>query len=327
MKGTRVAIDLAKGVFQAVLAEGRSKIIWKARWRRSQVLKKMAELERCVVVMEACAGSHYWAREIGKLGHEVLVVPAHRVTPYRQGQKNDVTDALAILEASYRAELKPVPVKSEMQQALQAAYVIRRRLINNRTALSNQIRGLLGEFGYVLPRGLSTLRRRLPALIEQLDGHLAAMMHDQYEELRELDERINAATRRLKQMAMHNEHSRRLMTLPGIGPITAVLLAAHCCPQAYKNGRGYSAVLGLVPGQHSSGDRIRLSKITRTGNQEVRVLLIHGGRSVVRCCDRHDDPICRFARQVRDRRGKNIAAVAVANKLARQAWAELRAAA
>lgn len=327
MKGTRLAVDLAKGVFQAVLADGRSKIVWKARWRRHQVLKKVARLEPCVVVMEACGSSHYWAREIGRLGHEVVLIPAHRVKAYRQGQKNDLTDALAILEASYRADLKPVPVKSESQQELHAIYMIRRRLIGNRTALANQIRGLLGEFGHVLPKGLSTLRRRLPELLEALDGYLAVMMADQYEELRALDERIKQVTRRLEQMAKQDERSRRLMRLPGIGPITAVLLTAHCCPQAYKNGRGYSAVLGLVPGQHSSGDRIRLSPITRSGNQEIRMSLIHGGRSVVRCSDRHDDEISQFARRVRDRRGKNIAAVAVANKLARQAWAELKAAA
>ncbi len=257
----------------------------------------------------------------------MVLIPENRVKAYRQGQKNDVTDALAILEASYRPDLKPVPVKSKAQQEMHTIYVIRRRLIGNRTSLSNQIRGLLGEFGYVLPRGLSTLRRRLPELIEELDSQLAAMMADQYDELRALDERIKQVTRRLEQMAKQDERSRRLMRLPGIGPITAVLLTAHCCPQAYKNGRGYSAVLGLVPGQHSSGDKIRLSSITRTGHQEIRMSLIHGGRSVVRCSDRHDDEISQFARRVRDRRGKNIAAVAVANKLARQAWAELRAAA
>ena len=327
MKGTRLAIDLAKGVFQAVLADGRSKIVWKARWRRHQVLRKVAELERCVVVMEACGSAHYWGREFEKLGHRVVLVPPHHVKPYRQGQKNDVTDALAILEASYRAELKAVPVKSEAQQKLQAVFVVRRRLITQRTALSNQIRGLLAEFGHVLPQGLWTVRRELPALCERLDGDLAALMWSQYEELCELDARIKSVTRRLEQMARSDERSRRLMELPGIGPITAVLLTAHCCPQAYRAGRGYSAVLGLVPGQHSSGDRVRLSRITRMGNQEIRASLIHGGRSVVRYADRREDAISEFARRIRDRRGTNIAAVAVANKLARQAWAELKAAA
>lgn len=327
MKGTRLAIDLAKGVFQAVLADGRSKVVSKQRWRRSEVLKKVARLEPCVVVMEACASAHYWGREFQHLGHEVVLIPPHHVKPYRQGQKNDLTDALAILEASYRADLKPVPVKSEAQQKLQMAYRIRQRLIGNRTALSNQIRGHLAEFGIVLPRGLATVRRQLPAIIETLDADQAAMLWLQYEELVAVDQRIREVTRRLERLARADERSARLMRLPGIGPITAVLLTAHCCPQAYKNGRGYSAVLGLVPGQHSSGDRVKLSRITRTGNQEVRTLLIHGGRSVVRYVDHHDDEISAFARRVRDRRGKNIAAVAVANKLARQAWAELKAAA
>lgn len=327
MKDTRLAIDLAKGVFQGVLASGRSNIVWKQRWRRSQVLKKVAALEPCMVIMEACGSSHYWGREISKLGHQVVLIPAHRVQPYRQGQKNDVTDALAILEASYRAELKPVPVKSERQQRLQSIYVVRRRLLTQRTALSNQIRGLLAEFGYVLPKGLGVVRRELPSLIEGLDEELAWLMRQQYEELCDLDARIKAVTRRLERMVEQDERSRRLLRLPGIGPITAAVLTAHCCPQAYRNGRSYSAVLGLVPRQHSSGNQVRLSSITRTGNQEIRTLLIHGGRSVVRYIGRHDDDITEFARRIRDRRGKNIAAVAVASKLARQAWAELKRAA
>jgi len=202
MKGTRLAIDLAKGVFQAVLADGRSKVVSKQRWRRSEVLKKVARLQPCVVVMEACASAHYWGREFQHLGHEVVLIPPHHVKPYRQGQKNDLTDALAILEASYRADLKPVTVKSEAQQKLQMAYRIRQRLIGNRTALSNQIRGHLAEFGIVLPRGLATVRRQLPALIETLDADQAAMLWLQYEELVAVDQRIREVTRRLGRMSV-----------------------------------------------------------------------------------------------------------------------------
>lgn len=324
MKDRRLAVDIAKGVFQGVLAEGRSKVVWKKRWRRARFLDALAQLAPCLVVIEACGSAHYWAREIRQLGHEVMLLPAHHVKPYRQGQKNDVTDALAILEASYRAQLRPVPVKSEAQQVLQSVYRVRRRLIGQRTALSNQTRGLLGEFGHVFPRGLATLRRELPALLETLDPVLAGLMRDQYEELCALDERIAGLTRQLERMAKADEGCVRLMRLPGIGPITASLLVAHCCPQGYKNGRSYSAVLGLVPRQHSSGERVRLFDLTRTGNTELRMLLIHGGRSVVRRMDHNEDEISRFARGVCARRGKNKAAVAVANKLARQAWAELR---
>ncbi len=324
MKDRRLAIDIAKGVFQGVLAEGRSQVVWKKRWRRARLRSELAQLGPCLVVMEACGSAHYWARELHQLGHEVMLIPAHHVTPYRQGQKNDVTDALAILEASYRAHLRPVPVKSEEQQVLQSVYRVRRRLIGQRTALSNQTRGLLGEFGYVFPQGLASLRRRLPALMDELEPALAALMRGQYEELRALDERIGALTRQLERMARSHEGCVRLMRLPGIGPITATLLMAHCCPQGYKNGRSYSAVLGLVPRQHSSGERVKLSGLTRTGNKELRMLLIHGGRSVVRRMDHNEDEFSRFARGVCERRGKNKAAVAVANKLARQAWAELR---
>ena len=246
-------------------APARSRIESRKRWRRSQLLKGLRELEPCVVVMEACGTAHHWGREIRKLGHEVLLIAAHRVSPYRHGQKNDATDAMAILEASYRADLKPVAVKSEAQQRLQSVYVVRRRLLSHRTALSNQIRGLLAEFGYVLPKGLGVVRRRLPELIEQLHPELARLMRSEYEELSDLDARIDAVTRQLEEMAAANDGCRRLMKLPGIGAITAALLVAHCCPAAYRNGRNYSAVLGLVPRQHSSGDRVRLSRITRTG--------------------------------------------------------------
>lgn len=324
MKGNRVAIDIAKGVFQGVCASSRSKVVWSRRWRRGQVLRALVKLEPCLVVMEACGSAHYWAREIQQLGHAVILLPAHHVKAYRQGQKNDVADALAVLEASYRAELNPVPVKSEAQQKLQVLYVIRRRLIGQRTALSNQTRGLLAEFGVVMARGLSVVRRELPSLLETLDDELSWLMRCQYEELVDLDGRIDVMTKRLQAIAKSREDCRRLMRLPGIGEITAVLLVAHCTPSAYKNGRGYSASLGIVPRQHSSGDRVRLYGMTKTGNSELRMLLIHGGRSVVRYADRHDDAISRWAREVSERRGKNKAAVAVANKLARQAWAELK---
>lgn len=327
MKDIRLGLDIAKGVFQAVLVQDRSQVLWVKRWRREQLLTRVAQVEPCLIVMEACASSNYWGREFRKLGHEVMLLPAHHVSAYRQGQKNDVSDALAILEASYRAQLKAVPVKSEEQQLLQSLYMIRRRLIGQRTSLSNQIRGLLGEFGIVLPKGLSVVRAQLPQLMERLHPILGQMMRELYDELSAVDARVERMSRHLETLCRAHEVSKPLMKLPGIGPVTASLLIAHCTPHSYKNGRSYSAVLGLVPRQHSSGDRVRLYGVTRTGNQELRMLLIHGGRAVVRRMEHNSDPISRFARGVSERRGKNKAAVAVANKLARQAWAELRRAA
>ncbi|MEZ5526283.1 MAG: IS110 family transposase [Gammaproteobacteria bacterium] len=320
-------MDIAKGVFQAVLVQDRSQLVWSKRFRREQLLSRVAQLPKCLIVMEACASAHHWAREFDKLGHHVMLLPAHHVSPYRQGQKNDCTDAMAIVEASYRAQIKAVPMKSEEQQLLQSLYMIRRRLIAQRTSLSNQIRGLLGEFGVALPKGLSVVRRQLPALLEHLQPALRMMMHEQYEELCALDARIDRVSKQLESMCRAHPVSQALMKLPGIGPITASLLIAHCNAGAYRNGRSYSALLGLVPRQHSSGDRVRLYGITRTGNQELRMLLIHGGRAVVRRMEQHEDAISRFARGVSERRGKNKAAVAVANKLARQAWAEIKRAA
>lgn len=327
MHSNRIGLDLAKNVFQAVLVAKQSKVIWSRRWRRGQVLQELAQLEPLLVVMEACGSAHYWAREILALGHTVWLLPPQHVRPYRQGQKNDHADALAIVEASYRANLRPVPVKSEVQQELQAAAQIRRRLMRSRTALVNQTRGILAEFGKIVPQGIAELRKALPGLIEQLRPLLAELVSQQYEELRALDERIAAATRRLERMAKTIPACEQLMALPGIGPITAVALVAHCCPQAYPSGRVYSAVLGLVPRHDGSGERIRLSRLTKAGQSELRTLLIHGGRSVVRTAHRHEDELSRWARGISARRGKNKAAVAVANKLARYAWAELRRAA
>jgi transposase len=324
MHARRIGLDIAKGVFQAVAVEGRSQQLWMRRWRRQQVLAELAQLEPLLVVIEACASSMYWAREIRKLGHEVWLLPPQHVRPYRQGQKNDATDARAIVEASYRAELHPVPIKSEAQQLLQAVGQIRRRLIRSRTALANQTRGVLAEFGVVVPVGLNVLRRQLPALLETLPPPLAALIGPQYQELCAIDARIDAVTKQLERLATADAGCQRLLRLRGIGPITAVALVAHCCPQAYPNGRTYSAVVGVTPRHDGSGERMRLSRITKAGRSELRTLLIHCGRSVVRTASRHDDELSRWAREVAVRRGKNKAAVAVANKLARYAWAELR---
>lgn len=324
MKITRVGMDIAKGVFQAVAVGERSQLVWKRRWRRAQVLTELAKLEPTLVVMEACGSAHYWAREITKLGHRVWLLPPQQVRAYRQGQKDDTNDAFAIVEASYRADLHPVAIKSEEQQELQLLYRVRYRLIRARTALANQTRGALAEFGVVMRCGLRVLRRQLPGLIESLRPALGALMAQQYEELVALDARIATVTKQLERCAAQHEGCRRLMELPGVGPITAVLLVAHCCPQAYRNGRTYAAVLGLVPRHDNSADRIRLSRITKRGQTDLRTLLIHGGRSVVKYAARHEDPLSCWARAVAARRGKNRAAVAVANKLARYAWAELK---
>jgi transposase len=327
MERTRLGLDIAKGVFQAVLVAERSRLVWKRRWRRPQVLSELARLEPTMVLMEACGSAHYWAREIEALGHTVWLLPAQHVCAYRQGQKDDVTDALALVEASYRAELHPVPIKSEAQQELKLVYQVRRRLIQARTTLANQTRGELSEFGIVLPQGLNVLRRQLPTLLSRLRPRVAELMNQQYDELVALDHQIAAVTHTLERLAAEREDCRRLMQLPGIGPITAVLLVAHCCPHAYRNGRRYAAVLGLVPRHDNSADRVRLSRLTKHGQRELRTLLIHGGRSVLKYAARHDDRLSRWALEVAARRGKNRAAVAVANKLARYAWAELKRAA
>lgn len=326
MEITTVGLDLAKKVFHVVGCNQAGKSIKKKKLTRSQVQAFFAQLPPCLVAMEACASAHYWGREIGKLGHEVKLLPPHKVKPYVDGQKNDYNDAAGIAEAATREHIRRVSIKTVEQQDLQSLHRLREGCVKERTALCNKLRGLLAEYGVVLPRGVNQLRTQLPDQLEDAENGLSdalrAWIHRSYQRILLLDEELDYYSRELKQMSQQSEQCRRLEALPGFGPIVASAFVSHISDGSqYQKGRDVSASIGLVPRQHSSGDKSTLLGITKRGNGYLRRLLIHGARSVVQYAQNKTDALSLWINRIVATRGKNKAAVALANKLARIGWA------
>ena len=328
MKITRMGVDLAKNVFQVHGVDRHGKLQVQKRLRRAQMLDWFGKQEPCLIGMEACGSAHHWARELSKLGHEVRLMAPQYVKPYVRGGKNDANDAEAICEAVGRPAMRLVAVKSVEQQSLQAEHRIRARLVRGRTALSNEIRGLLAEFGIVLPPSLGQLRRALPDIVEDgengLCGEFRVLLSELAQELRDLDERLKLYEARLHRRAREDERIQRLLAVEGIGPVVASALVA-CVGEArqFANGRTLAAWLGLTPREHSSGGKQRLGRISKHGDTYVRTLLIHGARAALNAAARKDDARSRWVTALSVRRNKNIATVALANKNARIAWAIL----
>jgi transposase len=323
-----VGLDTAKHVFQVHGADASGRAILRKRLRRSQIPDFFANLPNCVVGIEATQGAHYWSRVIGSFGHEVRLVAPQFVKPYLKGQKNDARDAAAICEAISRPEMHFVPQKSIEQQDLQALHRIRSRLIANRTQLGNQIRGLLAEYGIVLPLHLSQVRQHLPMLFSEdhplLTGFSRELFASLYEELCALDQRIQAMEERIQRVFKNNEQCQRIAAVEGVGPLTATaLVAAVSDGKVFRNGRQFAAWLGLVLRQHSSGDKQRMFGITKRGDPYLRMLLVHGTRSVVyRSAGKTDRRNLWIADKQR-KLGTSKTCVAVANKNARIIWALL----
>ncbi len=276
--------------------------------------------------MEACGSAHYWARELTLLGHDVRLMAPQFVAPYRKNDKNDGNDAEAICEAVGRPHMRFVPVKTLAQQAVLTVHRARQLAVAERTALINQTRGLLAEYGLIIPVGVAALRRAVPGLLEtpELPTLARDVFTDLADRLRALDERITAYDRRVAQVAQQTESAQRLMQVPGVGPITATALVASVGDaRTFKNGRQFAAWVGLVPRQHSSGGTRRLGRITKRGDVYLRTLLIHGARAVLRQLARRTDAISRWVTALQARRGFNKALVALAAKHARIVWALL----
>jgi transposase len=292
------------------------------------VLEFYVQLTPCIVGMEACGGAHYWARELTKLGHTARLMAAQFVNPYRKSGKNDVNDAEAICEAVGRPNMRFVPVKSDEQQAVLMMHRARTLTVSNRTAQVNQIRGLLGEFGLIVPVGIKRLRKQLPDILADAENGLPLLarqiLANLLEEWHHFDERIERYDRELAQLASHSEPAQRLMALDGIGPITATAVVASVGnAQTFKNGRQFAAWLGLTPRQYSSGGTTRLGRITKRGDRYLRMLLVHGARARLRFVDRKTDPKSDWAKRLKERRHVNVAAVALAAKNAGIMWALL----
>lgn len=281
MKITTSGIDVAKSVFQVHGVSERGSVMLRRQIRRSQLLVVFSRLEPCLIGMEACASSHYWARKLTALGHTVRLMAPQFVKPYRKNDKNDGNDAEAICEAVQRPSMRFVPVKSPEQQADLALHRIRRRLMGQRTALINQLRGLLAEYGVVLPQGANQVRSKLPALLEDGSDALpplaVELFRDRYEELVQLEQRVAACDRRVERLYRANPTCQRLGQLEGIGALTATAFVATVAHAAqFKNGRQCAAWLGLVPKQDSTGGKTRLLGISKRGDVYLRTLLVHG---------------------------------------------------
>jgi transposase len=327
MKAARIGLDIAKSVFQIHGVDAHGKAVLKKTLARGEMLAFFANLPACLIGIEACAGSHYWARELIKLGHDARLMAAQFVTPYRKSGKNDANDAEAICEAVGRPHMRFVPVKSEEAQAVLTVHRARALTISERTALVNQVRGLLGEFGIVAGAGIAQARKLLAAIgagERELPFLARETLGDLHDRLRALDERILAYDRKIDALAKQSEPARRLMAIEGIGPITATALVASVGEaRAFKSGREFAAWLGLTPRQNSSGGRTKLGAISKRGDVVLRTLLIHGTRSVLRLTAKRTDAKSRWAEALKERACANVAAVALAAKNARIIWAML----
>lgn len=329
MKITTVGFDLAKNVFHVVCFDEHSKEIKKRMLRRNQVRLFFVQLPPCKVAMEACASSHYWGRELEAIGHEVKLIPAQHVEPYRRGNKNDFNDARAIAEALSRPNMPGVAIKTAAQQDIQATHRMRSQCIRDRTALCNSVRGLLGEYGIVLAKGINILRKSIHGLLEDPDNSLSMsfknLLARRYEQLVELDGHIAFYTHELEIRSQQDDACQRLQEIPGYGPITASAFYSNVGNgQAYSRGRDVAASIGLVPRQHSTGGKNVLLGISKRGDSYLRALLIHGARAVVIHASKKTDRLSQWINRVVAERGKNKAVVALANKMARIGWAILR---
>lgn len=329
MKLKRIGVDLAKQVFQVHGVDSHEQVKCRKQLKRSQMLDFFRQLEPCVVSMEACGSAHYWARELGKQGHEVRLIAPQFVKPYVKSGKNDANDAEAICEAASRPTMRYVAVKTAEQQAGQSVHRIRSRVIRVRTALVNEIRGLLGEFGLVEARkGVAAARELLNQAIDTPDnglpGEMRELLRNLKEELQGHDERLAKLEKLIQHQVQKDKRVERLMAIEGVGPISATaVVSAVGDARQFSNGRQFAAWLGLVPSQHSSGGKERLGAINKRGDKYLRTLLIHGARSVLKHCQGRTDKRSDWVNKLVCRRNKNIATVALANKNARIIWAIL----
>lgn len=329
MNITTVGLDLAKTVFHVVCFDKRGKEVKKRMLRRNQMLQFFAQLPPCRVGMEACASSHYWGRELRTMGHDVKLIPPQYVKPYLRGNKNDYNDARAIAEAATRPAMPTVAVKTVEEQDMQAIHRMRSQCLRDRTALSNSTRGLLGEYGIIFPKGIASLRKKIPEFLEDAENGLSLRFRNllarRYEQLIELDEHISFYTKELELLSQQDDACQRLQTIPGFGPIiSSAFRSAIGDGRTYARGRDVAASVGLVPRQHSSGGKNVLLGISKRGDKYLRKLLVHGARAVVLQAAGKDDSLSRWINRIREERGWNKAVVAMANKMARIGWAILR---
>lgn len=324
-----IGIDLSKKVFQVHAVDARGNVIMLKQFSREKLMQFLANTPSCIVAMEACASSHNWGRVIRAMGHTVKLIPPQFVKPYVKTNKNDAADAEAIAEAATRPGMRFVPIKEVWQQDILMIHRIRERLIKMHTALMNELRGLLSEYGIVIPQGASHLCRRIQQLLGEENCLLSNIAREAigelYTELIELDQRLDGYEKRIRGISQSNETCQRIETIPGIGPTTSTAMVASVGdPSTFKNGRQMAAWLGLVPKQNSSGGKTVLLGISKRGDKYLRKLLIHGARSVLINVKGKKDKRSRWIEEKMYTRGFNKTCVALANKNARICWALMR---
>jgi transposase len=318
-------IDLGKNIFHVVGTDSAGNVVQRVRFRRDTLLAFFERADRALVAMEACPGSQWLARKLQAMGHSVRIIPAQFVKPYVKSNKNDTIDAAAIAEAVTRPTMRFVELKTPEQVDVQALHRIRDQLVGTRTRLICQMRAFCLEYGVALRQGAGVFKLDLPKVVEELTNDLTPTMRrlltDLFDDLKRLEMRIEAVTRELEALAASDDTARRLMTIPGIGPLGATaLLAAAGNGQQFKKARDMAAWLGLVPQQHSTGGRPQLLGISKRGNHYVRRLLIHGARSCVLHLDRARDRLGKWLSELQSRMHLNKVTVALAAKIARVAW-------
>jgi transposase len=328
MKIIRVGVDLAKNVFQVHGVDRHEKPVWQRKLNRGEWLKVLLEkIETgCEIGMEACGGAHHWARKLQTLGYTVKLIAPQFVKPYVKSTKNDANDAEAICEAMGRPNMRFVSIKTVEQQDIQAVHRIRAGLIEQRTAKANQIRGLVSEYGLVAPKEILHLRAAIPSWLEEAENELTSrfrrLLHGLQQDLLLLCERIAELDREIATLAADDPVAKRLQQLRGVGLLIATaLLATVGDASQFSNGRQMAASLGLTPKQNSSGGKDKLLGISKRGDAYVRCLLVHGARSMIRTAKDKDDRLSQWVMRIGSTRHPNIAAVALANKTARIAWA------
>lgn len=328
MKVHVCGIDIGKTVFHLIGLSKEGHIVTRKRFSRKQLVTFTANMPTCLVGIEACPGAHFLARALLKQGHDVKLMPAEYVRPFVKSNKNDYVDAEAIAEAVQRPTMRFVPVKNEAQLDLQALHRVRDRWIGRKTAVINQLRGFLLEHGITVPAGPAHLKRQIPSILGDAENLLSSRMRMLLLELRDewvkLEEQIDASNRELADFAKNEDGCRRLLTIPGVGPLTATALtAAIGNGAAFRKSRDLAAWLGLVPKQHSTGGKARLLGISKRGDPYLRRLFVHGGRAVLAQVKRERHQFGGWLDRLEARSPRNVAIVAMANKIARMAWAVL----
>lgn len=324
---TIIGVDLAKNVFQLHGAAEDGSVVFRRKLSRLQFCKFMASHPPCVVAMEACGSSHYWARQMARLGHEPRLIAPSYVKPFIKRQKNDAADAEAIVEATQRPTMRFVEPKTEGQQSRAIVFRTREQFVNQRTELVNALRAHLYEFGYVAPQGIGHLRR-LAEIVEDESAELPVLVRDICsdipDQIDQLSSRLEALKKKIDALSKEASTSRRLQTMPGVGPITALAIETFAPPmETFKCGRDFAAWLGLVPRQKSTGGKQRLGKVSKMGQRDIRRLLIIGAMAVVRWASRRGAPDGSWLARLMVKKSRMLVAIALANKMARGIWAML----